>query len=565
MSKTEKSSINNDRPSKADKKNIVNHLHLAKIAAPRLHKVQGRARLFEMLDRSREQRIVWVEGPPGAGKTVLVSTYIAERQLRALWDQLDARDNDIASFFYYLALAFKIALPHYQKPLPRLTPEYLPGLLTFTQRFFEILGQRLETPAIIVLDNYHEVAPAALLHEVLREAVESLPHGVSFLVLSRSGPPAPLARLRVHGHLASLGGEDLKFTWEEVQRFVYSPSSRVSEAKIAELHEQTQGWAAGLRLLLDHGEDIDSNAHQLLSGKAQQVLFDYFATEVFERWPLSIQTALLQTALLPTMTVLQTEQLTGEVTVGKVLADLYQRNYFIVLRADSVLRYEYHPLFREFLLNRAQTIFDQAEWGTMQRRAADLLAETGQPEAAAPLYHAAQDWEGLKVLVLREARSLITVGRHQTLIQWLNFLPPTAFENTPWLWYWRGLARLPFNPVEARGIFEQAYLSFQTQGDVVGLYSSWSGIMDSFFFEWRDFTPVDRWITEFEELRRRYPEFPSKAVELRTYWSMGTLMHRQPHHPFLREWSERGLLLLDVADRDLSILLGGYLVVCFLW
>jgi len=47
---------------------------------------------------------------------------------------------------------------------------------------------------------------------------------------------------------------------------------------------------------------------------------------------------------------------------------------------------------------------------------------------------------------------------------------------------------------------------------------------------------------------------------------MGTLLHRQPQHPILPAWSERALVLLDQADdHDLSVLLGGYLVIYFLW
>jgi DNA-binding SARP family transcriptional activator len=46
---------------------------------------------------------------------------------------------------------------------------------------------------------------------------------------------------------------------------------------------------------------------------------------------------------------------------------------------------------------------------------------------------------------------------------------------------------------------------------------------------------------------------------------MGTLLHRQPQHAMLPAWSERALALLDAVDRDLSVLLGGYLVIWFLW
>ena len=364
--------------------------------------------------------------------------------------------------------------------------------------------------------------------------------------------------------MALLGWDELQLTLEDAHGIASLRSPIAAADWIAKLHEQTQGWAAGFRLLLDQSVDAGPQAH-LKSGKAQQVLFNYFATEVFECWCPSVQVALLQTALLPMMTVLQAEQLTGEKTIGKVLADLHQKNYFVVLRINAEPRYEYHSLFREFLLNRAQKTFDQAEWRTLQHQAAELLEKANEAVAAASLYRASLDWDGLRELVLKEAAGMIAAGRHQTLLQWLIWLPQIVFEHAPWLWYWRGVARLPFNPVEARGIFEQAYACFQAEDDATGLYLTWAGVMDTFFFEWRDFTPADRWIAEFEQLRVAHPEFPSQAVELRTYWSIGTVMHRQPQHPFLRIWAKRGLVLLDPADRDLSILLGGYLIVCYLW
>ena len=104
--------------------------HLSKIAIPQPHQAYARTRLFELLDTARQQRIVWIAAPPGAGKTTLVSSYISARSLKAPWYQLDTSDSDVASFFHYLALALKTAAPRYRKSLPSLTPEYLPGLLT---------------------------------------------------------------------------------------------------------------------------------------------------------------------------------------------------------------------------------------------------------------------------------------------------------------------------------------------------------------------------------------------------------------------------------------------------
>ncbi len=321
----------------------------AKISPPRLQHVLARTRLFVRLDAARTHRVLWITGPPGAGKTTLAGSYIQARKLRALWYQLDEGDADLASFFHYLGLSVKALAPRYRKPLPALTPEYLPGLLTFTRCFFETLSQRLGSPGLIVLDDYHEV-PA--------------------------GAP----------------------------------------------------------------------------------LFDYFALEIFERLAPSRQAALLCTAFLRCITQRQAERLTGDPGAGRMLADLERRNYFVMRRAGAEPSYEYHPLFRDFLLGRARIAFDGHLLVTLQRRAAELLAEAGQPEEAAFLYHAVSDWQALSSLLLGHAPALLSAGRHQTLMQSLCLLPQAVFTHAPWLRCWQGMARLPFAPVEARGYLEEAYL-----------------------------------------------------------------------------------------------------------
>jgi LuxR family transcriptional regulator, maltose regulon positive regulatory protein len=331
------------------------------------------------------------------------------------------------------------------------------------------------------------------------------------------------------------------------------------------LHQHAQGWAAGLVLLLEQDRIARPNT-SLLSTATQEVLFDYFAGEVFDRASQEAQTVLLKTALMPQMTALMAVQLTGDPQAKSLLSELHRRNYFITRHEDREPIYEYHPLFRQFLLTRAAQTLIPAELAQLRQQAAALLEKAGRLEEAVGLHREAREWADLARLILTQAQTLLSQGRHQTLLQWLSWLPDGAIVRNGWLLYWQGMARLPFAPVEARVHLEQAYAYFQTEDDVTGLYSVWAGIMDTFFFEWCDLKPADRWIIELEGLRARYPEFPSRAVELRTYWAMGTLLHRQPQHPFLPAWAERALVLLDAAhDRELSVLLGGYLIIYFLW
>ena len=76
---------------------------LAKTTRPTLAATVARPRLFHLLDRARRRPVTWVGGPPGAGKTTLVASYLRARKVRTLWYQLDEGDADVATFFYYLA------------------------------------------------------------------------------------------------------------------------------------------------------------------------------------------------------------------------------------------------------------------------------------------------------------------------------------------------------------------------------------------------------------------------------------------------------------------------------
>lgn len=221
-----------------------------KISRPRMTGILPRQRLFHLLDAGLERPVIWVHGPGGSGKSTLVASYLDSRQLPAVWYQVDSRDTDIATFFYYMGLAAKKAAPRSRTPLPLLTPEYQSDTETFAHRYFEKLFSSLKPPCLLVLDDYHEVGSESPLHQLLKHAFAQVPHGVNIAVISRMPPPAVMARLCAGRQISFIGCEDLRLTAEETGEIVrLHGKERQFEPTFDRIYDKIRGWVAGLVLL----------------------------------------------------------------------------------------------------------------------------------------------------------------------------------------------------------------------------------------------------------------------------------------------------------------------------
>ena len=529
-----------------------------KISRPKVSGVAPRTRLFRLLDSSRKKPVVWISGPAGSGKTTLAASWLDARKLPCIWYQVDEGDGDIASFFYHMGLAAKKAAPRYKKPLPLLTPEYLQGIPTFTRRYFEELFRRLKPPVAVVFDNYQDAPLGSGFHEVIANALETAPEGINVIVLSRTEPPAQLARLRANNKIAVIGWNELSFTHKECRDFLKAKGGRTfSDKTINQLHERTDGWAAGLVLMTEAAKTKEIR-YSLINELSREAVFNYFASEIFEKTDGETRGFLLDTSFFPSMSVKAAEELTGNAGTRSLLSRLSRDHYFTDWRPLPMPIFQYHPLFKEFLQARARSTFSREELAAIQSRTAVILEAEGRMEEAAGLFINAGDWEGLVGLILRQAESLITQGRQSTLERWISAVPEESRAEVHWLSYWLGICRDAFDPAGAREHLQRAHQAFKRSGDIPGLLLSCSGIVDTFAYEWNDFTPLDFWIGQLHECIPPAGLYPSAEIELKVVTSMAVaLMIRRPDIPGITEWFEM-LSTLGRRSRNENLMLHAF-------
>lgn len=518
---------------------------LAKLTVPKLSACIRRDRLFAVLERQLgDKQLVWVHGPPGAGKTTLAASFLLQSSRPVLWYRIDGGDGDLPTFFSHLSEGAQKFCSSAGN-LPALSPEYSMNVATFARNYFRSLFDALDRDAVLVLDNYQDAAEG-VIDGILFAAVTELPNGFNILALSRAAPPPTVAALRLRNSLGEVDWQSLRLSFEEA-RSIAENLQVGDSALVQSLYDACDGWAAGFVLLLEYSRRLGAPREQAAAGM-REALFSYFSSELFASVPAATQRLLLCTALLPNFTGIQAAAFAGVEESEATIRWLLARNFFIDYRDGGERTYHYHALFREFLLERGKTALPQAERREILLRSAQLFESSGQLEAALTLAAEAQAWDRAASLICKLAPELLRQGRMAMVERSICALPENRLEAEPWLRYWLGLAKMSTDPTLGRQQLELAYEGFARGGDRFGRLMSCCAVLHSYFVEWADQHGTDRWIKILSELLENASIPATVDVEVAIVSALLGFLLRHVGHPLGLQLAERACLSLRAAN-----------------
>ncbi|MGZ4666661.1 MAG: AAA family ATPase, partial [Frankiaceae bacterium] len=221
----------------------------AQLTSPQLpQRLVHRPRLLDLLNRGTQGPVTIVSGGAGAGKTLLVASWLRAGRPPGpvAWVSLDEDDNDPARFWSHVLASLRATgAVERDSPLTELIPPDRPAG-SFYVRLLDGLAQQRQ-PVVIVLDDLHRLGDSA----VMRGLAAILRHpspAARVVLLTRVDPQLPLQRLRLADQLTEIRGINLAFTALEAEHLFRQNGLDVTNTQVRRLLDRTEGWAAGLRL-----------------------------------------------------------------------------------------------------------------------------------------------------------------------------------------------------------------------------------------------------------------------------------------------------------------------------
>lgn len=346
--------------------------------------------LLERLTAGARGPLTLVNGPAGAGKTVLAAQWITEGRAPPATAWLTVEPGDApGAFWAYVLEAFHRHGVRLSAEVG--SPARAEGVdQTLLVRLAAGLAERRE-PVVLVLDQFDAVhAPeiAEGMQFVLRHASD----GLRLVLTSRTDSLLPVYRYRTAGEITEIRHADLRFSDVDAERLLREHGLELTGDGIRLLVERTEGWAAGLRLCaLAMQRSADPEAFVRGFAADRTTIAAYLLREVLGAQPLLTQDLLLRVSITDRIHPDLADALTGRDDAEERLAELADANAFLEQVGESAW-YRLHPLFAAVLHAHLRQRSPGLE-PRLRARAARWLAGTGRLTEAVVQAAAAGDWQ----------------------------------------------------------------------------------------------------------------------------------------------------------------------------
>ncbi|QIB66118.1 LuxR C-terminal-related transcriptional regulator [Kineobactrum salinum] len=380
-----------------------------------------RSDILDHLDDVFRHKLILIESPVGYGKTLTLAQWALRLHrcgVAVFWADREQTDFEISDFSRLLH-SFRAnqnkqsainsdnnSEDSHHRPFP--------------------VGERL-----LVIDEYHLVSSKRTDAQLSR-LIDNLQIHEHLALAVRSRPKISWAKRFAAGDAVIVGADHLKFTSGEVRELLGNHS--LTDKELSNLDKLFAGWPAAYGFLLAR---LRKSAIEITDASLTALFQDvesYLCEEIYDELSAEQQQFLMQLCVVTDFSADLAHCLTGRDNASNGLRELIDRNLFLseVRReTEQSYTYQFHPVFKKFLLRRLQRQ-GEARIKELHQLAAEWYAKRNDTANAA--YHSAHASDIESAANIIETAGAMRIGIREgipRLKHYLNQIPTDIVHNFP--------------------------------------------------------------------------------------------------------------------------------------
>jgi LuxR family maltose regulon positive regulatory protein len=396
-------------------------------------KILRRERLLNILKDNLDKRLILICADAGYGKTTLLIQFCQESKQPYVFYDLDAQDNDVATFFNYIIAGIRRHAADFGSRVKSVISEKRDNI-TIAGTFINEFVEKINGEFFIILDDYHRINENRKIADIINYLLRHIPRNLHIIISSRTTPAIYLSYYLAKQELLHLDKEHLQFDIRETQilmREIYGLD--LQEDDIAQIAELSEGWVTVIQLILQKlsitpGKDIKKTlGNYTTSGED---VFDYFALEVFKYQTRAVRDFLIKTSVLEYLNAQICDHVLS-IADSETIIDQLETDHIFVLRTGGNLIY--HPLFHDFLYKKLVSSCPPQSIRRLHLTAAGYFYDRKEFASAVKHFLAAGQYARAAKILERHAEYWYSSGEHAGFVQLADQLPASFIEKYPYL------------------------------------------------------------------------------------------------------------------------------------
>jgi LuxR family maltose regulon positive regulatory protein len=390
--------------------------------------IQGRMisrnRLAARVAAALESGSAIITAGAGSGKTTTLEQALAGRSVA--WVSCSDAERAPGTLLIRIMEAVAGAVPGASDALAeRLAAGTVRVDVTATTReLITELSKLLVEPLVLVIDDAEHLDGADGSERLISELIRADVPLLHIAVASRRPLNLRVGKPRAAGSLAELDAGDLAFDAEECTALLGARSGLdPTPEQVESVMAATEGWPLGIALAATQiGRDREG-APALTSLSSTPDLSSYLAEELLG----SLEPELREMAIDSSVPRVITPAVARALKLPKDYRSRIERSGFLVRGIDGGEAFTYHPLLREFLLERLRGLGDDPRLRRLHAAVAPAVADGGDPIGAIEHWLAAESWLDAVAGIEHQGPVLLRTSP-ELLTRWCEAMPDEVRE-----------------------------------------------------------------------------------------------------------------------------------------